>query len=136
MNDKQRAQKRRGHIAASLSHIAMRLQRAPADQQAKLLKAADRCLHNYKMARILENTKPSGTIEDHISDEATMQSLAEVIGENVKPHGFALLVFTTEEGDDRCNYVSNSHRDDICAAMAEFIAAHEERLLPGPDTKQ
>lgn len=137
MPTKNQRQLTRIHIAAELARIAMRLQRAPADKIDGLLKRANRCLHNYKMARIIERQKPSGTIEDHVSDEATMQALAEVINDNVRPHGYALLVFTQDpDAHERCNYVSNCHRDDICAAMAEFIAAHEERLIPGPTTKQ
>lgn len=137
MPSKNQRELTRVHIAAELARIAMRLQRAPADKIDGLLKRADRCLHNYKMARIIERQKPSGTIEDHVSDEATMQALAEVIRENVTPHLFALLVFTKDpDAGNRTNYVSNCHRDDICVAMAEFIAAHEERLIPGPTTKQ
>lgn len=127
----------RNKIAAELTRIAMRLQRAPADKIDALVKRADRCLNNYKMAQILERQKPSGTIDDHVTDEPTMQALGSVIHDNVKPSGYALLVFTQDPGaEKRTNYVSNCHRDDICAAMAEFIAAHEERLIPGPTTKQ
>lgn len=134
---KNQRQLTRNKIAAELARIAMRLQRSPADKIDALLKRADRLLHNYKMAQIRERQKPSSTIDDHVSDEATMQALADVIRDNVKPHGFALLVFTQDPGaEKRTNYVSNCHRDDICAAMAEFIAAHEERLIPGPTTKQ
>ena len=137
MTIKRERQLARTHIAAELTRIAMRLQRAPADQIGELLQRADRCLHNYKMARIIESQKPSGTFKDDVSDEPTMQALADVIRENVKPHLFALLVFTKEtDADGLTNYVSNANRDDICVAMAQFIAANEERLIPGPSTVQ
>lgn len=137
MSKKQQLESKRTHFAAELARIAMRLQRTPADKQANLLRAADRCLHNYKMTRIIESQKPSSVFDDTISDQATMQSLADVIKENVAPHRFALLVFTKEPGEDgRTNYVSNANRDDICAAMAEFIAANEARLLPEPSQPQ
>ena len=137
MDKKQQLQRKRVHLAAELARVAMRLQRTPADKQADLLRTADKILHNYKMTRILENQKPSGTFVDTVTDEATMTALADVIRENIAPHLFALLVFTKDPDDGgRTNYVSNCRRDDICAAMAEFIAANEERLMPGPKTKQ
>lgn len=139
MSNKQDRQGDAVHQAASLSRIAMKLQRAPADQVTKLLRDANRCLQLYKMAKRLVAEKPSGTIDETVAEdlEAPMQSLAEVIRETVAPYGFALLVFSLDDDSgDRMNYVSNAMRDDICVAMRQFIAAHEERLFDGPETKQ
>lgn len=50
-----------------------------------------------------------------------MLALARVLGEEFDGYGFTLLVF--DFGDKgRMNYVSNARREDVLAAMQEFIA--------------
>jgi hypothetical protein len=137
MTNKPRHQEARVHEAAKLARCAMKLQRAPLAQIDGLLYEANRCLQRYKVALLASVEKASGTIEDTVAQdlEAPMQALDEVIRETIEPHGFCLLVFNIEDIGGRINYVSNAVRDDICVAMREFIAAHEERLLPAPKGK-
>lgn len=35
--------------------------------------------------------------------------------------GFALLIFTEDPDDRRCEYVSNRQRGDVCEAMREWL---------------
>lgn len=43
--------------------------------------------------------------------------------------GFALLVFNlSDSADKRANYICNCRRDDMLAAMKEFIARNEGRF--------
>lgn len=55
-----------------------------------------------------------------------------------KKYGFALLMF--EFGDakpgDRMNYISNSAREDMIAAMKEFIARAEGRHIEFDPTRK
>jgi len=67
--------------------------------------------------------------------EETMQNLASVLADLLKPYGFALFVF--EFGENALfNYVSNAQREDMVATMKDFIAAHEGRALEAPETQQ
>jgi hypothetical protein len=46
--------------------------------------------------------------------------------------GFALLVFNLQDGaDKRANYICNCRREDMLAAMKEFIARNEGRYMEG-----
>jgi len=54
-----------------------------------------------------------------------------------KKWGFALLVFKFGQGDDhRCNYISNSNREDMIATMKEFIARNEGTYINPTKKKQ
>lgn len=52
-------------------------------------------------------------------------------------YGFALLMFGLE-GDEstRMNYISNARREDMLAALKEFIARNEGTYDPGFDYKR
>lgn len=64
-----------------------------------------------------------------------MNILGKELGNIFKPYGFSLLVF--DYGDKgRMNYISNACREDIIAAMKEFIAKHEGRYHDTPKTNQ
>lgn len=74
-----------------------------------------------------------GPIEE--KQRAAMNIAARALGEMFKGYGFALLVF--EFGDSgRMNYVSNARREDMIAAMKEFIANAEGRMVESPEGKQ
>jgi len=45
--------------------------------------------------------------------------------------GFALFVFPLGEGEGRMNYISNARREDMLAALKEFIARNEGRFEEG-----
>lgn len=74
-------------------------------------------------------------IEPHIQEAAN--KLATVIDTAINPdlttrrYGFCLLMFPFGENQpkDRMNYISNSQRPDMLAAMKEFIARAEGRYL-------
>ncbi len=126
MNKKQISTMKRRDTAAHLTHLAMRLQRAREENIPGILREADETLQRYKLLKIIEDQPQGDTIDPTVADQATMEALAQVIRENVTPYGFALLVFSTsQEQGQRTNYVSNCNQDDICKAMAEFIAACE-----------
>lgn len=62
-----------------------------------------------------------------------MNGIGDLLGKQFKPHGcgFALLVF--DFGDKgRMNYISNGTREDMIAAMKEFIARSEGSYHLGP----
>lgn len=64
-----------------------------------------------------------------------MNGIGKILGDNSKPYGFTLLVF--DYGDSGyMNYISNANREDMIAAMKEFIAKHEGRSHDAPKTKQ
>jgi len=66
-----------------------------------------------------------------------MNGLAKELSIFFKPYGFSLLVFDFQsKGEGRMNYISNAKRDDMLAAMKEFIAKHEGRLADSTQTKQ
>ncbi|MBP0634880.1 hypothetical protein [Cupriavidus sp. AcVe19-6a] len=56
-----------------------------------------------------------------------MNVLASVLADQLQPSGFALLVFDCED-PGRVNYISNCSRQDMIAAMQEFLARNEGRL--------
>jgi len=91
-----------------------------------------------KLLRLMTPAAPIGSrvaIADQVQPdlEAVMNDLAGVLRELLEPLGFALFVF--EFGDSKLfNYISNAHRDDMIATMKEFIAAHEGRSLPTPES--
>ena len=71
-----------------------------------------------------------GPVEEKM--RGIMNDIGHLIGDaihNVDPnYGFALLVFECgERVDSRMNYISNAHREDMLAAMKEFIARNEGR---------
>lgn len=81
--------------------------------------------------------RPSGTISPTVQPDLQdpMQALSEVIADALPGKGFALLAWDwSNEPGGRMNYVGNAVRDDIVVAMREFIAAHEERIQPAPET--
>lgn len=83
--------------------------------------------------------KPSGTISPKVQPDLQdpMQALAEVILDALPGKGYALLAWDwSDEPGGTMNYVSNALRDNIVVAMREFIAAHEERIQPAPETPQ
>jgi len=55
-----------------------------------------------------------------------MNELAHALDEILAPAGFALLVFDVNKPEGvRMSYISNARREDIVAAMKEFIARRE-----------
>jgi hypothetical protein len=71
-----------------------------------------------------------------------MNDIGHVIGREIKKsgerYGFALLVFPMGENEphDRMNYISNARREDMLAAMKEFIARVEGRYDDGDFTRK
>ena len=66
------------------------------------------------------------------------QTLGRVIKQHAPGYGYALLVFKlgdAREGD-RMNYISNAVREDMLAAMKEFIARAEGRYEEGNFTRK
>lgn len=59
-------------------------------------------------------------------------ALKETVRNTGEEYGFALLMFGLK-GDEssRMNYISNSNREDMLAAMKEFIARAEGRYDDG-----
>ena len=60
-----------------------------------------------------------------------MNNIAKLLSKIFKPYGFSLLVFPfaqNDKGNGRMNYISNANREDMLAAMKEFIANAEGRL--------
>ncbi len=72
---------------------------------------------------------PAGELVDHVQPELedSMQNLGKVLDDVLEPLGYALLVFDQDEADEGAtlNYVSNCLRDEIVAAMRQFIEAVE-----------
>ena len=72
---------------------------------------------------------------------SVMNEIGQILGRVIKEsggYGFALLVFRlgdAEEGD-RMNYISNIRREDMLAAMKEFIARAEGRYEEGNFTRK
>ena len=67
-----------------------------------------------------------------------MQSIGAILAEALSDHtkatgekyGFALLMFgMTDKESNRMNYISNANREDMIAAMREFIARAEGRYF-------
>ena len=66
---------------------------------------------------------------------AAMNALAQVLAEQFSGFGFTLLVF--DFGDNgRMNYISNAKREDMVAAMREFIAHQTGNLHEAPRGRQ
>lgn len=66
-----------------------------------------------------------------------MNALAEGIDQVLGGVAFALLVFEHGKTDGgRVNYIGNANREDMIAAMREFIARAEGRMHDTPGTKQ
>jgi len=77
----------------------------------------------------------SDEIDDRYRD--LMKALAQGIDDVLGGLGFALLVFEHGKADNgRVNYIGNSNRDDMIAAMREFIARNEGRMHDAPGAKQ
>ena len=108
----------------------------PKSDEAMLESARELQLQIVKVMRLLTPVAPIGSrvaISDQVQPdlEATMQNLAGVLHDILRPLGYALFVF--EFGEDALfNYVSNAAREDMVATMKDFIAAHEGRALPAP----
>jgi hypothetical protein len=63
-------------------------------------------------------------------------NLARLIGLSLpEGWGFALLMFEFGDGD-RMNYISNATREDMLAALKEFIAHAEGRAPESTETRQ
>jgi hypothetical protein len=66
-----------------------------------------------------------------------MNALAVGLSEVLGGLGFALLVFEHGNANNgRVNYIGNSNRDDMIAAMREFIARNEGRAHDAPGVTQ
>ena len=63
---------------------------------------------------------------------AMMNALADVLDDAFTGHGFMLMVFDLETHSGRMNYISNANRDDMIAALKEFIAHSEGRIVEPP----
>ena len=122
--------------AATLAHVALRLQRCKAEAIDKLLEEASQCLYRFKMARNLVDPKNIASITEQVTEDLSvaMQSLGTVIKDTIAPHAYALLVFdVNDDGTGVLNYVSNANVDDVCTAMREFIDARAEELIDSGD---
>lgn len=58
-----------------------------------------------------------------------LQTLANSLDVYLKPYGFALLILPDSTITTGANYISNRERKDVMAAMKEFIARNEGRLI-------
>lgn len=68
---------------------------------------------------------------------AAMNALAEAIDDVLGGLGFALLVFELNKVEGgRVNYISNAKREDMLAAMREFVARSEGRVHESPKEQQ
>jgi hypothetical protein len=64
-----------------------------------------------------------------------MEAMMKALGELFPGMGITLMIF--DLGDKgRMNYVSNANRSDMIAALKEFIAIHEGRMMDKPETPQ
>jgi len=93
-----------------------------------------------QLLRLLTPASPIGSriaISDQVQPdlEAILNDIAGVLSEILEGYGFALFLFEFGE-DNLLNYISNAHRDDMVATLREFIAAHEGRIQPTPETDQ
>lgn len=76
---------------------------------------------------------PEQPIEERFREQ--MNSLGKLLDQAFNPTwpkriGFALLVFPFGDDPGRMNYLSNSERKDMIAAMKEFIARAEGKMGP------
>lgn len=55
-----------------------------------------------------------------------MNALGEIVDLAVAPNGWAVLVFDRDTG--RANYISNCNREEMIAAMKDFIARNEPKV--------
>lgn len=77
----------------------------------------------------------SDPIDSHYRE--LMNSLATGLNDVLGGLGFALLIFEHGSVDGgRVNYISNSNRDDMIAAMREWLARAEGRAHDAPRAKQ
>lgn len=68
---------------------------------------------------------------------APMNTLARVLGQLLKPYGFALLVFPFgDDPKDRMNYISNARREDMIVALKELLARFEGQDIEPPASRQ
>jgi hypothetical protein len=66
----------------------------------------------------------------------SMNDVAAVMANIFKGYGFALFVFPFNGDRGRMNYISNAEREDMVAALKEFIANSEGRAHSAPESKQ
>jgi hypothetical protein len=73
------------------------------------------------------------TIGEQRKIEESARGIARSIGQSVpRGVGFALLLFTFDQKPDEdgfLTWISNAERDDMLAAMKEFIARNEGRAV-------
>lgn len=94
-----------------------------AERARQLSQEADKLAGEIRLA-LAKAHDPKGDVIKHTVAqglEPILQAYAAQLREDLPGVGFALLVFH----DGLTNYVSNCVRDDIVAAMHEFIAMHE-----------
>lgn len=65
----------------------------------------------------------------------SMNRVGSILGETFEGRGFALFVFDFGP-DGTMNWLSNAQRDDMIAALREFIAAQEGNAHEPPEAKQ
>ncbi|MFM0008308.1 hypothetical protein PQR57_46340 [Paraburkholderia dipogonis] len=65
-----------------------------------------------------------------------MNDVASVMANIFKSYGFAIFVFPFNGDRGRMNYISNAEREDMVAALKEFIANSEGRAHSAPESKQ
>ncbi|MGC4026226.1 MAG: hypothetical protein QM744_14420 [Mesorhizobium sp.] len=78
-------------------------------------------------------TLGDGPIEDRYRD--MMNGLAAALDEMLNGHangpkpstGFVLMVFSFNDHEGRCNYISNAKREDVVSLMREQIARFEDQ---------
>jgi hypothetical protein len=62
-----------------------------------------------------------------------MNDVASVMANIFKSYGFAIFVFPCNGDRGRMNYISNAEREDMVAALKEFIANSEGRAHSAPE---
>ena len=115
-------EERRIYVRKLIDEVRQLVDVVDSGQQLKALARAGGYLARIRTT--VQQDPVSAAISPHTHDDATMQSVADVLQQVFDGLGFALLVFEFGEGG-RMNYVGNALRDDICLAMREFITTHE-----------
>lgn len=109
--------------AKALEHVARKIALAVSPLAARRAAGmANTILRKILVA--LEDADTTSAIEPKVADEVKelIDSLGEVIRDQVRPRGYLLLLF----GEGRVDYVTNAVRDDVVALMEEFITAHKK----------
>lgn len=136
------------HQAHELAKVAKAISGTLDAARARALaQQADRLAGQIRLALAKAHDPQGDAIKQTVADglEPILQAYAAQLSEDLPGVGFSLLVFH----DGLTNYFSNCARDDIVAAMHEFIAMHEldqqtaelggmtvaEHQLPGSEDK-